>query len=235
MYAGSERNNYLCYGKVAVAAPVLKWDDYWIKVNGFWIEIAKKVGQPDVFCIILDAVTVKGAYEETGIQNSLFIETSNYTGSFKFYLSSTNRLDIIQLHQAIQNGQRILSDALKRRQIERMCRCEMETVAGFFGIGKEKLQLNMSMQGIDISGGKSQPQHYDFTQVITVTPKQNDNNCHTRLTLVIDEGGTKSTKEYNCAEHSQVMNAVSCYLMNINLRIQQEEKARQEAESANKE
>ncbi|EAY23258.1 hypothetical protein TVAG_185650 [Trichomonas vaginalis G3] len=233
MFAATQQNNYLCYGKVAVANQKLNWDDYWIKINGFWIEISKKVGQPDYFLIPLDLTKCEGAYNETGFQNSIYLETTNLTNSFKVYIATTNRLDILQLFQTIKTGQKIIASALQKRQIERMVRHDVETVSGFFGLGKEKLQFSMGPQGLDLSGGKSAPQHYDWDKVVAVYAKQNDQNCHTRLIVAVEENDQTSTKEYNCQEHSSVMNSIACYLMNIAIKRQMEEKVRAETQAAN--
>lgn len=230
MFAATQQNNYLCYGKVAVANQKLNWDDFWIRVNGFWIEITKKVGQPDYYLIPLDLAKCDGAFNETGIQNSIYLETTPLTNSFKVFISTTNRLDILQLFQAIKTGQKIIANALQKRQIERMVRHEVETISGFLGLVKEKLTFNMGPQGLDLSGGKSAPQHYDWDKVVSVYAKQNDQNCHTRLYVSVEENDQTTTKEYNCQEHSSVMNSIACFLMNINLKKQMEEKAKAEAQ-----
>ena len=46
MFAATIQNNFLCFGKVALAGGAkLSWEDYWIRVTGFWVEITKKVGK----------------------------------------------------------------------------------------------------------------------------------------------------------------------------------------------
>ena len=178
----------------------------------------------DYFIIPLDLGLAEGAFKDTGIQNSIVLETTALTGSFKIYISTTNRLDILQLFQAIQTGQKIIAQALKRRQIERMVSHDIETFSGFLGIGKEKLSFRMTNQGVDITGGKS-TLHYDLSKITSVSAKQNDQNYHNRIVLTVEENGHNITKEYNCPEHSAVLNTISCFLMNINLKQQQESQA----------
>ena len=115
MFATAVQNNYLCFGKVALAASKILWEEFWIQINGFWIEIMKKVGQPDHFLIPLDLVRLESAYEVTELPNSIYLETSELTGSIKLYLYTINRFDCIQLYQKIQDGQKLLSTALQKK------------------------------------------------------------------------------------------------------------------------
>jgi len=222
MFAATVQNNYLCVGKVALPGSVLRWDDYWIQVRDFWVEISKKVGQPNSFCIALDLATLEGSFSKTGIQNSIYLETTPYTGSFGIYISTTNRLDIIQLFQSIKKGQKILSDAISRRQIEKSCRFDVETASGFLGLGKERLVFQMTPNSLDINGQKGSALHYELPQILHITPKQNDQNCHTRISIALKEN---EVKEFNCLEHSAMLNAVSCFIYNTRSRIEQENRA----------
>ena len=211
MFASIIQNNFLCYGKIAISNPSLKWDDYWITVRDYWVEISKKVGQPVQFCIPLDLITLSSGFEQTGLQNSIFIETSNLIGSFSFFISTTNRLDIIQLFQSLEKGRKILNDAISKRQIEKITRFDIES-SGFLGMRKEKFQFEINPQGIDINGSKKS--HFDLEFVLSVTAKQNDSNCHTKLILIIEEGGNNIQKEFNCLDHSSLLNAISCFIFN---------------------
>ena len=222
MFAATIQNNFLCYGKVAEAGTTLNWDNFWIRVNGFWVEITKQVGQPDYFLIPLDLARADGAFKETGYQNSICLETTSLTNSTKIYIYTTNRLDILQLFQSIQTGQKIIAQALERKQIERMVNYDVESAGGLFNFGKEKLTFRMTNQGIDLTGGKNPPQHYDLDNVKCIYAKQNHQDCHTHIILTIDENGQTVSKEYKCQDHAAVQNTIACFLMNTHLKLQQQ-------------
>ena len=58
-------NNYLCFGKVAVAAASLKWEELWITVHGFWLEVTKKMGQPGLYVLPLHLSGLSAAFQES--------------------------------------------------------------------------------------------------------------------------------------------------------------------------
>jgi hypothetical protein len=203
----------MCYGKVAVYSQNLKWDDLWIQVRDYWLEITEKVGQPCSFVIPLDLTTLSGAFDETGIQNSICIVTASRTGSFKLFIQSTNRYDIIQLFQALKAGRDRLTEALSQMAIPRSCEFDVETTSGFLGLGKSKLRLSETEEGFVLAGSKG-TQQFRFDDLQSVHARLNHSSAHTRICINIKEGGSTACREYNCLEHENLCSAIQTFLMN---------------------
>lgn len=216
MSSSQVKSSYICYGKVAVAGQSLRWDDFWIQVRGFWLEISKKIGNPCYFVIPLDLASLTGGFQETNVQNSIALLTSPVTGSHKIYLQTTNRNDIIQLYHAIQNGRTALMYALQNNKLIQKTEFECETVAAFFNIGKSKLKLHASIKGFEFTGNKASTK-YPINKIHAVFAKMNDSSADTRLCLTVDENGSTSTKEFNCISHQNLVYALSCFLSNVYL------------------
>jgi hypothetical protein len=209
----SRVNDFMCYGRVALASPSLKWEDLWIEIRSFWLQISKKIGQPCCYLLPLDLTSVSGAFQETGIQNSIAITTTPTTGGFKIYLRSTNRYDIIQLFHAIRAGQAVLADMLKENRIGQQCTCEVETTGVLFGLGKSKMKLEETPQGLELSGNK-RSQKFEFDHIQSLHTKMGDSAAHSRLCVNVYENGSTVAKEYNCGDQDNLMAVISCFIMN---------------------
>lgn len=209
-------NSFLCFGKVAVASIALKWDDYWISVNGFWLEITKKVGSPYSFVIPLDLANLSTAANETSIQNSILITTSSITGSFTMYLTCTNRLDIIQLFHAVQQGQRLLQTILQNSKEEKTCAYEVESLSGLFNIGKTKLIMSCSLDGFEFTSKKGS-QKYELNKIVGVYAKWNDSSAHFRLCIAYEDNGSTSVKEFNTPDHTSLLTTITTFLVNYGI------------------
>lgn len=207
------QNSWIFYGKVAVANPNLKWDDFWIQIKGYWLEISKKLGQSCYFIIPLDLQSITAAFQETNVQNSIAIVTSQLTGSNKIFLQSTNRYDIIQMYHALQYGQNLMRSAIQKSQIPKTTEFDCETITSFFNIGKSKLKLTASPRGLEFTGNKNTTL-YEYDKIHSVFAKLNDSSAETRLCISIDENGSAVTKEFNCLTRQNLINAISCCMMN---------------------
>ena len=206
-------NDFMCYGKVAVAAPALKWDEFWISIHGKWLEVTKKIGQPGSYFLPLDIATISGAFQETGFQNSIAITTSPITGGVKIYFQTTNRYDIILLFQALNEGSAMLRKSVEMKQISRQCEITVESIGFFKLLTKTKLVLKETPEEFIISGSKG-TQRIDFSRVQCVHAKVNDANAGTKLCITVDEGGQVTTKEYSCSDRESLMRAILCFIMN---------------------
>ncbi|KAK8891152.1 hypothetical protein M9Y10_028358 [Tritrichomonas musculus] len=207
------QNSWIFYGKVAVANPTLKWDDFWIQIKGYWLEISKKLGQACSFIIPLDLQSITAAFQETNVQNSIAIVTSQMTGSNKIYLQSTNRYDIIQMYHALQYGQSLMQTAFQKAQIPQTTEFDCETITSFFNIGKSKLRLIASPRGLEFTGNKTSTL-YEYDKIHSVYAKLNDASADTRLCINVDENGSVVTKEFNCLSRQNLINAISCFMIN---------------------
>ena len=203
----------MCYGKVAVAGPALKWDEFWISIHGKWLEVTKKIGQPGSYFLPLDIATISGAFQETGFQNSIAITTSPITGGVKIYFQTTNRYDIILLFQALKEGSAMLRKSVEMKQISRQCEITVESIGFFKLLTKTKLVLKETPEEFVISGNKG-TQRIDFSRIQCVHAKVNDANAATKLCITVDEGGQVTTKEYSCSDRESLMRAILCFIMN---------------------
>lgn len=209
-------NKFTCFGKVAVFASALKWEDVWIQIDGFWLEVTKKIGQPCTYLLPLDLVTLSGGFQETSIQNSICMTTTAITGGIKIYFQTTNRYDIIRLFQAIKSGQTLLTSALISSQIPRECQFRIESTGVFGLLGKAKMTLTVNSEFFELSGAKGS-QRFEFGRIQSVHAKLNDSNAHTRICINVDESGYSTCKEYTCLEHENLKLAILCFLMNSHL------------------
>lgn len=207
------QNSWIFYGKVAAANPTLKWDDFWIQIKGYWLEVSKKLGQSCYFIIPLDLQSITAAFQETNVQNSIAIVTSQLTGSNKIFLQSTNRYDIIQMYHALQYGQNLMRAAIQKGQIPKTTEFDCETITSFFNIGKSKLKLTASPRGLEFTGNKTTTL-YEYDKIHSVYAKLNDSSADTRLCINVDENGSAVTKEFNCLNRQNLVNVINCFMMN---------------------
>ena len=211
----SSGNDFMCYGKVAAGGAALKWEESWITIHGKWLEVTKKIGQPGSYILPLHLASITAAFQETGFQNSILITTSAVTGSIKIYFHTTNRYDIILLHQALTDGHKLLNESLEHHKISRECEIRVESL-GFLKLIATKLVLKETPEGFTISGNKG-VQRFDFDRVQCVHAKANDANATTRLCITADESGAVTTKEYNCIDRDSLMRVILCFIMNSHI------------------
>jgi hypothetical protein len=206
-------HGFICFAKVAISSQNPKWEDFWLQVRGFWLEITEKIGQPCSFFLPLDLVNLSGGFQETSIQNSISISLAPRAGGFHLFLQSPNRCDVIHLFNALEAGRARLAKALDTADIPRAYECDVETVSAFFGIGKSKLHLCENSAAFELAGAKG-GQRYAFEDVQSVHARLNHASSHARVVLNVKENGSLVAKEYNCIEHEHLMNIIQCFLMN---------------------
>lgn len=209
-------NIFMIFAKVAIPSTSLKWDDFWVQVSDYWLEISKKAGQPSFFTIPLDIKEIRSAFQQTGIQNSLEIQTTVHSGSIKLFISSSNRLDIINLYNSINAGrQRYLNafNAFQKKSSEQSIQLNLEGVSGFLSFGKTNYQMTMNSKILEIKGPKLNLA-YPLNNIISMFAKQNDSSCSTRLCICLDDGTNNTTKEFVCNDHSHLLKAISVFLFN---------------------
>ena len=208
--------NFMIFGKVAIPSTTLKWEEFWIQVTDYWLEISKKVGQPSFFTIPLDIEEIKSAFQQTGIQNSIEIETTKHAGSIKLFISSTNRLDIINLYNSINVGRQNYINAFSFHQknpSEQSIQLDLEGVSGFLSFGKTNYQMSINSKLIEIQGPKVNLA-YPLNNIISMSAKQNDSSCSTRLCISLDDGNNITTKEFVCNNHVLLLKVISVFLFN---------------------
>jgi hypothetical protein len=209
----SENHRFLCFGKVALAQPTLKWEDFWIDVQGYWLTIGKKVDQPCSFLIPLDLTNISAGYQDTRIQNSLCLTTSAITGSLKLYIQSPNRFDILQLYQALKTGQLFLKETITSGSIPHECSFDATTVGILLGLGKAAVTFTQTAEAITFTGAKAPPR-IEFGQILSMHAKINDSGAHTRLCIDVSGGGQTATKEYDCLNSDNLKSAIACFIFN---------------------
>jgi hypothetical protein len=209
----SGTSTFISFAKVAVASPNLKWEDFWLYIHGFWLEITEKIGQPCTFFLALDVADLSGAFQETSIHNSLSLTIRSRAGDVHLFLQSTNRCDIIQLFNALQTARALLTQALEHSSIPQSCVCAIETPSGFFGIGKSKFQLKETAEAFELTGPKGSIR-YAFEDVQSVHARLNHASANTRFVINVKENGSVVAKEYNCLKQEDLMNVIQCFLMN---------------------
>jgi hypothetical protein len=206
-------HGFICFAKVAVASQNPKWEDFWLQVRGFWLEAAEKIGQPCSFLLPLDLVSLGGGFQETSIQNSISLSLAPRAGGFHLFVQSPNRCDIVHLFNALEAGRARLGEALEGGALPRACECDVETVSGFFGIGKSRLHLAASPAALEFAGAKG-AQRFAFEDVQSVHARLNHASAHARLVVNVKEGGGVAAREYSCAEREHLVAVVECFLMN---------------------
>jgi hypothetical protein len=209
----SQANRYLCFGKVAVLQANLKWEDFWIQVHDYWLTIGKNVDSSPSFLLPLDLTNLTGGFQETRIQNSIYIATTAITGSVKLYLQSSNRYDILQLFQALKNGQSILKEAIARKAIPRQCSFEAKTLGILFGLGRSVFTFKETPDSIEFAGDKV-PTRIAFIDIRAMHAKVNDSGSPSHLIIEVSENGQASSKACDCVQPNNLKSAIACFLMN---------------------
>ena len=120
------------------------------------------------------------------------------------------------MYHALQYGQNLMRNAFQKVQIAKSTEFDCETITSFFNIGKSKLKLTASPRGLDFIGNKTSTL-YEYDKIHSAYAKLNDSSADTRLCINVDENGSVVTKEFNCLSRQNLINALSCFMMNAYL------------------
>lgn len=198
------------YIKVALPNQLTKWEDYWLQIHGYWMTLAKKIGSPGYFQLPLDLVSVRSGEAEINIQNSLFIETSQESGSHKLYISSTSRIETIQLFQALNAGFKFFKNSLEAGKGQERTECEYQVSSGFMNLSKGKRKLVLTLEGLIASDSK----HYPLPTIISMSGKHNDQSCGTKLIVTVKgPDDALQQKEFSGVSPTEMMRMCSSFLM----------------------
>jgi hypothetical protein len=201
---------FTCFIKVALPHQLTKWDDYWLQIHGYWMTLAKKINSPGHFQLPLDLVVVRGGESETNIQNSLFIETSQESGSHRLYISSTSRIETIQLFQALNVGFNFFKSSFQAGKRQERTECEYHVSSGFMNLSKGKRKLVLTREGLIVSDSKQ----YPLSTIISMSGKQNDQACGTKLVVTIKgPDDSLQQKEFAVISPTEMMRMCSSFLM----------------------
>ena len=215
MFSGPIEGDFIVYGKIAVPGQNLKWDENWILVRGYWLEISKKNFLPPIYSIPLDLLVFKSGFHETTVQNSIKIVTTINTGNVKLFLSTTNRLDIINLYKAIKTGSEKLRTHIEQKFFMNSIHFVVEMSSGFLSLIKTKADLNITSEALEVTPEKGAKQIFSIDSIVSMSAHQNTDTCGTHLVVVIDDDINFSTKEFIVSDHNNLINAISCFLFNI--------------------
>ncbi|KAH0794476.1 hypothetical protein GPJ56_001501 [Histomonas meleagridis] len=204
-----EVNRFICFGKIAQGQSALHWEELFIVVQGYWLEFTKKIGQPCNFFIPLDITNISDACDETDSQSSLVLETSTQSGSYKIFIQTTNRFDIIQLYEFIIAGKELLAKAISDNLIQSTIKFQCVTTSHLFGlIGKNSVEIGESLSGIEIAKEDSK-ETIPFNCIKSLYA-----SSHTNLCIDTLENDTLTTKEFICSNSTNLKNAIECFLYN---------------------
>lgn len=187
-------DSFTCFVKVGIAGSPNKPEDLWLNIFGGWLTISKKVGQQVMFLLPLDLVCVQSGEEVTKLPNSLLLKTSPSTGSHELWIVSTSRIEIILLYQALNAGWDHLRNTLRAKNWTNDIECEYQISHGRLSFSKQTGKLVLSQTALRISDKESLPIH----DIISMSFKQGDPNCNTRL-IIVTRGATKQ-REFQVAE-----------------------------------
>lgn len=199
---------FTCYIKVAMPGQITKWEGYWLQIHGFWLIITKKIGQHCHFLVPLDLVKLVTGERETGVPNSLLLETSPASGAHKFYISSTSRIETILLFQALNVGCNVLKNVFQAGKLQEDAECDYQQSTRF---SKQTGKLVLTKHNLVVGSKEVIP----IEEIISMSAKQNDQNCHNRLVVVTKVGGTIKTNEYHVTQPMALMKITSSFLMHV--------------------
>jgi hypothetical protein len=202
---------FTCYIKVALPPQLTKWEDYWLQVHGFWLIISKKLGAPGYFVIPLDLVQLQSGETETNIQNSLYIETSPESGAHKLYISSTSRIEIIELFKALNTGWSFFRSNFQAGKGQEDTECEYRVASGFMNLSHERRRLALTRDRLIVGDSKVYPIH----TILAMTGKQGDPNCTTRLLITVQTPEGPQQKEFSEIAPQDMKRMYWSYLMHI--------------------
>ena len=184
---------FQCFVKVAAGAQS-KFEDYWLQISGIWLTISKKVGQQAFFLLPLDLAHLGSGEETTRIPNSIMLKTSQITGSHEIYIASSSRIEIILLFQALQTGWDQMKNLPWKEKQE--VACDYHVSHGLLGRSKQGGQLVLTPQELRIGDKEAYPIH----ELVSLSFKQNDPNCKSRLVLTVNTSDGKKQREFHVHE-----------------------------------
>ena len=182
---------FTCYIKVSLPPQVNKWEDFWLQIHGYWLIISKKIGEHAHFLLPLDLQQLASGEPDTGVQNCILLEVSKYCGSHKIYISSTSRIEIILLFQALNVGYNVLKNLFQGGKLQEDVECDYKASSGFMNLSRHTGKILLTRDELSI-GGKEK---YPISSIVSMSAKQNDVNCHHRLVLVIENEGVRKHRE----------------------------------------
>jgi hypothetical protein len=189
---------FSCYIRVAIPPQLQKWENFWLQISGYWLYLSKKFNGSVNVSLLLDLVKLSSGHEDTNIQNSLFLESSVPTGSHKLYLSSLCRIEIIQVFQAITVGCGYLNSVFLAEKFREPAECSY-TSGGLLKMSKHSKKLILTGKDFIVSGQKQ----YPISSIISVSPKQNDQNCQSKLIVTIQTADAGPQQKEFSGLHSQ--------------------------------
>jgi hypothetical protein len=188
-----------------------KWDDYWVQVYDFWLVISKKLSGPGHFILLLDLVALRSGEPETHIQNCIYLETSLESGGHKLYLSTISRIDIIQLYQVLDLGWTFFKSTFESGKFGEDAMCEYLVATGFMNLSRERRKLTSRGDSLIVDDSKRYPLH----SIISMTPRQGDQNCGTKLLVTIQTHDGTQQKEFSGLVTTEMMRMYSSLLMQV--------------------
>lgn len=208
-----------------------KFEYYWLTIHDFWFSLSKKFDKPPSFLFPLQIENLSSAEKETQKLNSLLLETSKISGGHKIFIVSTNRVEIIQIYLALQKAQNNfnikLSDYFEHPPQSIDIIGEIST--GFINKIKQNLILKVTPNELLLQTNENeniqQVSAYTMTDILSISPKQNDLNCSHRVLLsfnsnshdssqkvVQDSNSSISSKEFSIPDSSQLEKLISSVL-----------------------
>ena len=233
--------SFKAFVQIAFPPSPTKLENYWLHIDEFWFSLSKKFDKPPIYLFPIQIVNLQSAGQETQKQNSLFLETSELSGSHRIYIVSTNRVEIIQIYLALQNAQKIFNIQMSEYEQNPTSSIdiECEVTSGFINRTKQKQILRINAQSISIPTDsdsnvsndpnmQSQQQvnslSFKMRDVALITSKQNDVNCSHRAIITFREGGLSTdhsqqsndvVKEFTIPDVAQLKKLISYVLFSI--------------------
>ncbi|OHT00154.1 hypothetical protein TRFO_33223 [Tritrichomonas foetus] len=205
--------SFKCFVQISLPPSPTKFESYWLKIDGLWFSLSKKFDKQPQFLFPLQIQSLESAEKETQKLNSLFLETSEFSGNHKIYITSTNRLEIIQIYQALQNAQKRfnLDMADHNQKREPNFDIEYEVSSGFMNMNKQKSVMHVTPQSITFPDNKL----VSMRDVVSISAKQNDNNCQHKLHITLREEGGDGMKEFTIPEKAKLEKLITYVLFTI--------------------
>lgn len=199
---------FTCFVKVSQPGQN-KWEEFWLQVQGFLVFLAKKIGQPCHFMVPLDLVDLRSGETETGNQNTLYMESSTESGGIKLLLASTSRVEIILLYRALFVGCGLLKTIFEDGHLREEKTIDFISTSRF---SKNAGRLTLTGSELTIARG-SEAEQIPMTSIISMSGRQNDQNCQNRLVLVYHGPEEVVRKEFSVAQSIDLWKIVGSFLM----------------------
>jgi hypothetical protein len=87
--------------------------------------------------------------------------------------------------------------------------CEYSVSTGFMNLTRERRKLILRGDQLIVSDSKQYPLH----SIISMTPKQGDQNCSTKLTITVQTQDGTQQKEFSGLVVNEMMRLYSSFLM----------------------